>query len=214
MVRSIGRLKFHESQRWEEMKIRRIILCCSVAVIEFGALNFAHASPDVITVLAARPFAEAEQYFKDSGYTVKKADSSDGMSYEMEFSDKSKGYLDGGMTLCKGVVATVNRGLEPDTYPLVLNRLFTTFGEPKARVGTIYTKQGAMSYPTLVWDVGSIEISLSDMPPNDAVAGMASRREVRLGFDDLSQSCFYDIRRDPAIQTRMVPRNPMTFSMP
>ncbi|HVW49181.1 MAG TPA: hypothetical protein VHC91_02090 [Trinickia sp.] len=198
----------------KKMKIRRIILCCSVAVIELAALNFAHAAPDAITVLAARPFSEAEQYFKDSGYTVTKIDSSDGMSYEMDVSDKSKDYLNGSMTLCKGLVATVNRGLEPDTYPLVLNRLFKTFGQPKARIGTFYTKQGAMSYATLVWDVGSTEISLSDMPSNDAIAGMASHRDVRLGFDDMSQSCFYDVRRDPAIQTRMAPRNPMTFSMP
>ncbi|RKP43397.1 hypothetical protein D7S89_26385 [Trinickia fusca] len=165
-------------------------------------------------MLAARPFAEVEQYFRDSGYTVAKADSSDGMSYEVDFADKSKNYLNGSMTLCNGLVASVNRGLEPDTYPLILNRLFTIFGQPKARIGTLYTKQGAMGYATLVWDVGSIEISLSDTPPNDAVAGMASHRDVRLGFDDMSQSCFYDIRRDPAIQAKMAPRSPMTFSMP
>lgn len=196
------------------MKFHRIILCCSVAATGLASFNFAHAAPDVITVLAARPFAEAAQYFKDSGYTVEKIDSSDGMSYELDFADKSKSYLNGGMTLCKGLVASLNRGLEPDTYPLVLNRLFSIFGQPKARIGTLYTKQGAMSYATLVWDVGSIEISLSDMPPNDAIVGMASHRDVRLGFDDLSQSCFYDVRRDPAIQTWMAPRDPMTFSMP
>lgn len=196
------------------MKICRIILRGSVATIGLTALNFAHAAPDVITVLAARPFSEAEQYFKDSGYTVTRINSSDGMSYEIDFADKSKDYLNGSMTLCNGLVASVNRGLEPDTYPRVLNRLFTTFGQPKARIGTLDTKQGGMSYATLVWDVGSIEISLSDTPPKDAVAGTTSHRDVRLEFDDLSQGCFYDVRRDPSIQAKTMPRSPMTFSMP
>jgi hypothetical protein len=104
------------------MRVCRIVLHCVVAVIVSAAFNSAQAAPDVITVLAARPFAEAEQYFKDSGYTVSKVDSSDGMSYRMDFADKSKAYLNGRMTLCKGLVASVNRGIEPDTYPFVLNR--------------------------------------------------------------------------------------------
>lgn len=185
------------------MRVCRIALLSSVLVIASTAFNSVHAAPDVITVLAARPFAEAEQYFKDSGYTVSKADSSDDMSYDLDFADKSKTYLNGGMTLCKGLVASVNRGLEPDTYPFVLNRLLTQFGQPKVQIGTFYEKQGAMSYTTLEWDAGSVKISLSDMPPVDSFAGMAPHRLVSLAFDDMSQRCFYDIRRDPSLQTSM-----------
>ncbi|WP_331694438.1 hypothetical protein [Pandoraea sputorum] len=118
----------------------------------------------------------------------------DPSSYKAIFRDRSKEYMDGNFTVCKGRVVSAAVGLDPDAeYPIQMASLIAEYGQPNVKVETAHLKGGDATYIDFRWSVGTEKIALSDTPPSRFWAATSPHRTVVLSLHDNAQTCFFSL---------------------
>lgn len=134
---------------------------------------------------------EATSILSARGYEVRTR-GDDPSSYKATFRDRSREYMDGNFTVCKGRVVSTVVGLDPDEeYPIQMASLITEYGQPNVKVKTAHLKGGDVTYIDFRWSAGTERIALSDTPPSRFWATTSPHRTVVLSLHDKAQSCFF-----------------------
>ncbi len=134
---------------------------------------------------------ETTSFLRDRGYEVRPYGDDDASSYKAIFYDRSKDYMDGSFTLCKGRIVSASVGLDPDTeYPRQMASLIAEYGQPTVKVRTAHLKGGDTTYIDFRWVAGTDKIVLSDLPPSPFWATSSPHRTVLLSLEDKAQTCF------------------------
>ncbi|HWW05810.1 hypothetical protein [Collimonas sp.] len=125
-----------------------------------------------------------------SGYNIEIAE--DGFNYRAAYKDRSKHFLDGGFTLCKGKTVSVVIGIDAYAeYEDQLRLLLKRYGQPVVSVRTAEMVDGDIPYVVFEWETSEQRISLDSYPPSKFWRIPTTTRTALLNFLDLKQKCYF-----------------------